>query len=252
MNTLSTGLHSFLVIVILVMVFITAKNALVGLAHTLLGKIVALLSIVFLGQYDLVSGIALTIFFIALLEYGKSGDEGYVEMNDDEETGPPNENPTPKRKTQNVKEGLFKLFPDSASLVDGENEGFTDNDDDQEGFTDNDDDQEGFTDNDDDQEGFTDNDDDQEGFTDNDDDQEGFTPDVNTIVPDLYCTKDGKLKNDTPWPASISYTGCNAPCQTGCRYAYAMSDSNEQITTQAILMPKDSNKMLPGASSLRK
>ena len=242
MNSISTGLHSFLVIVILVMVFLTAKNALVDLAQTLLGKIVALLSIVFLGQYDLVSGIALTVFFIALLEYGKPGGEGYVEMNDDEETGPPNENRTPTRKTQNVKEGLFKLFPDSASLVDGENEGFTDNDDDQEGVTDNDDDQEGFTD----------NDDDQEGFTDNDDDQEGFKPDINTIVPSLYCTKEGKRKDDTPWPTTISYTGCNAPCQTGCRYAYAMSDGKEQITTQAILTPKDSNKMMPAAGTLKK
>ena len=222
MNSISTGLHSFLVIVILVMVFITAKNALVDLAQTLLGKIVALLSIVFLGQYDLVSGIALTVFFIALLEYGKPGGEGYVEMNDDEETGPPNENRTPTRKTQNVKEGLFKLFPDSASLVDGENEGFTDNDDDQ------------------------------EGFTDNDDDQEGFKPDINTIVPSLYCTKEGKRKDDTPWPTTISYTGCNAPCQTGCRYAYAMSDGKEQITTQAILTPKDSNKMMPAAGTLKK
>ena len=82
----SVHIHSFLVILVLVMLFIIARDILVGLARTALGRITLLIAIVFVMQYDLLAGLALTGFFLALIEYSYR-QEGFVATPSDEETG---------------------------------------------------------------------------------------------------------------------------------------------------------------------
>lgn len=85
MNT-TVGLHSFLVVLVLVMLFMIARDLLVGLAQTALGRITLLIAIVYVMQYDVLVGLALTGFFLALIEYSYSR-EGFVDTPSDEETG---------------------------------------------------------------------------------------------------------------------------------------------------------------------
>jgi len=85
MNT-TVGLHSFLIVLVLVMLFMIARDLLVGLAQTALGRITLLIAIVYMMQYDLLAGVALTGFFLALIEYSYSR-EGFVATPSDEETG---------------------------------------------------------------------------------------------------------------------------------------------------------------------
>ena len=68
------------------MLFMIARDILVGLAQTALGRITILIAIVYVMQYDLLAGLALTGFFIALVEYSYQ-QEGFVATPSDEETG---------------------------------------------------------------------------------------------------------------------------------------------------------------------
>ena len=63
-----------------------ASAALVGYAQTILGKITMLTAIFVLAQYDLIMGLALTVFYLALIEYNYTR-ESFIDPPDNEETG---------------------------------------------------------------------------------------------------------------------------------------------------------------------